>query len=450
MENSIENFTENSLAREFNFSSLLKFALPTIVMMIFTALYTIVDGIFISRFIGTGALSAVNIVFPVINIILAIAIMLATGGSAIIARKMGEGKLKEARENFTLIVVVGFVTGAVICIAGKIFIEPIVNVLGANENILKYCYDYLGTMLVFAPAMVLQLLFQTFFVAAGKPVLGLVLTVIAGVINAVFDYVFIVPMGFGITGAALATSMGYLIPSIVGIIYFMRKKGDLYFAFPKFDIKVIVESCFNGSSEMVTNISSGIITFLFNIIMMKYLGENGVAAITIVLYGQFLLSALYMGFSFGVAPVISYNHGSENIKQLKKIFKICAVFIGASSIIIFITSLVFSKSIVQVFSPIGSEVYEIAIRGYILFALSFIFSGINIFASSMFTAFSNGKVSAIISFLRTFVFIILGIILLPKALGVDGIWLAVPFAEVLTMIISLGYIKNGRKEYHYL
>lgn len=440
----------NSLSKDFNFLSLLRFAIPTIVMMIFMALYGIVDGIFVSNFIGTDALSATNIVYPVINIIIGVAIMLSTGGSAIIARKMGENNIEEAKQNFSMIIFVSFVVGVLISIVGILFINPIIYVLGSSEILADYCRKYLFIQLIFAPACILQLMFQTLFVTAGKPNIGLILTVMSGVTNAVFDYVFIVPMDMGISGAALATAMGYVIPSIFGVLYFTKKREPLNFTKFKMDFKIILESCFNGSSEMVTNVSSGIITFLFNIIMMNYLGEDGVAAITIVLYAQFLFTALYIGFSLGIAPVISFNYGSNNIKQLKRIFKICMIFILASSILVFGVSILFSKNIVSIFSQRGTNVYEIAINGFMLFSISYLFAGINIFTSGMFTAFSNGRISAIISFMRTFVFIVLGIIFLPQILNVDGIWLAVPFAEFLAVIISVTYLRKEKSNYKYI
>ncbi|MGL4336054.1 MAG: MATE family efflux transporter [Turicibacter sp.] len=440
---------ENSIAKEFNFFSLLKFTLPTIVMMVFMSLYTIVDGIFVSNFVGTDALSAVNIAYPIINVFIGIAIMLATGGSAIIARKMGEGDIQSARKNFSLIVLVGASVIAFISFICLIFIEPLVYALGATDSLFDYVKDYLSILLFFAPISALQMLFQTFFVTAGKPALGLILTVAAGVANMIFDYIFIVPLGLGISGAALATATGYLIPALFGLIYFARKKGVLYFVRPKFNWKVIQESCLNGSSEMVTNVSAGIITFLFNLIMMKYLGEDGVAAITIVLYAQFLMIAMYLGFSFGVSPVISYNYGSKNEAQLKRIYKICLTFIGGSSLVIFAVAQLFASQIVATFSPVGTPVYDIGINGFRLFSFSFLFSGINIFASGMFTALSNGKISATISFMRTFIFILLGIIFLPQFLDVNGIWLAVPFAECLTVLLAGSYMWKMRHQYHY-
>ena len=439
-----------AISREFHFGSLLRFALPTVIMMIFMSMYTIVDGIFVSRFVGTDALSATNIVYPALNLVLAVAIMLSTGGSAIVARKLGEGDPQGARESFALIVAAGVAAGVVIGVLGLAFLEPLCSMLGANGRLMADCKAYLGTLMLFVPASVLQILFQSFFVTAGRPGLGLGLTIAAGISNAVLDYLLIVPAGMGITGAAVATAIGWCIPALAGVAYFLFSQNPLRFARPKLDRRTLGESCFNGSSEMVTNISTGVTTFLFNILMLRYLGEDGVAAITIVLYAQFLLTALYLGFSMGVAPVVSFNYGSGNTLQLKRLFKICALFIGGSSAVVFGVSLLLAGPLVGVFSPPGTAVYEIGREGFLLFSLSFLFAGVNIFASAFFTALSNGRVSAAISFLRTFGFLIVALVLLPKAVGVTGVWLAVPFAELATAGVAALFLWRSREAYQYL
>lgn len=440
----------NSIAKDFKFFSLLRFALPTMVMMIFMSLYSIVDGIFISRLLGTNALSAANIAYPVISIVFAVGIMLSTGGSALIAKKLGEGKEREAREDFSFLTLVSFLFGIAILLIGNIFIEPIVRALGSTDALLPYCVDYLSVSLLLAPAAMLQMMFQTFFVTAGKPLIGLMLTISGGVANMILDYLFMGPFNMGISGAALATGIGELIPAVIGLFYFLFTRHSLYLTKPVVRFQVLKESCFNGSSEMVTNLSTAVVTYLFNITMLKFLGEPGVAAITIVLYGQFLFNALYMGFSMGVAPVISYNHGSQNLPLLKRIFKICIGFISISSILITIMALVSSPVIVEIFTPIGSATYDIAKTGFFLFSINYIFAGINIYSSSMFTAFSDGKVSALISFVRTFVLIVLNILLLPYLIGVNGVWLAVPAAEFMTLFLSVYLFYKKRDVYHYL
>lgn len=440
----------NSIAKEFKFFSLLRFAFPTMIMMVFMSLYTIVDGIFISRLVGTDALSATNIVYPAISLLIAVGVMLATGGSAIIAKKMGEKKEQEAREDFSFIVLTGFIIGLIFMVVGNIFIDPIVRMLGSTDALMDYCVGYLSVCLYLAPACILQLLFQTFFVTAGKPILGLILTISGGVANMVLDYLFMGVFHMGVEGAALATGIGQLIPAIIGLIYFLFVRHSLYLVKPKVRWSVLVESSFNGSSEMVTNLSGGIVTFLYNIIMLKLVGEAGVAAITIVLYGQFLFNALYMGFSMGVAPVISYNYGSKNNRMLKRIFKICMLFIAVSSVIVTMFALIMSPIIVGIFTPVGTETYTLAKTGFLLFSLNFIFAGINIFASSMFTAFSDGKTSAIISFVRTFVLIVINILVLPALIGVNGVWLSVPLAEFMSVFLSGYFFVRKKEKYNYI
>lgn len=441
---------ENRLSQNFDAISLLKFTAPTTIMLVFMSLYQMVDGVFVANFVGENALSALNIVYPVPSIIIALSIMLATGGSAIIAKNMGEGKLKDAKENFSMLICVGFILGIILMAFGTVFIEPIIYSLGATEGLYRYCYDYLFVLIMSAPLAIFQMLFQNFFVTAGKPHIGLTMTVIGGIANIVFDYIFIVISGMGVTGAALATAIGYSIPAIFGLFYFMlNRKGTLYLVKPKFRKNILLYSCTNGSSEMVNNLAVAVTTFLFNILMLKYSGESGVAAITIVLYAQFLMTSVFMGFSSGVAPIISYNYGKQNNPQLQKLFKISISAIIITSILVFVIAELFSTPMIAIFSAPGSDVFQIAKHGFSLFSISFLFTGINIFSSAMFTAFSNGKVSAIISFLRTFVFLIICLLLLPLIVDIDGIWLAIPFAEAMALVVSIYYLLKLRKIYHY-
>lgn len=440
----------NKLSRKITFISLIRFTIPTILMMVAISLYVMIDGVFVSRLINTSALSAINIIFPLMNIFLAIAIMFATGGSAVVATQMGEGKLNEAKESFSLIVLINVIIGIIIGSLGLIFIKPIMYIFGANEAIYGYCRDYITPILIFTPCAMLQVLFQYFFVTAGKPMYALVIALMAGVVNLALDYVFIAIVGMGIFGAGLATGIGFSMPALFGLVYFfMQRKGSLYFTTPKFDSKVIFQSMSNGSSEMVTNLSTAVTTFLFNIMMMKYVGENGVAAITIVLYSAYLLTAIFLGYSSGIAPIFSYNYGKGDMEKLKKLFRISIVFISVTSIAMYIASMFLSSYLVSMFTKDKSHVYDMALNGFGLFAFAYLFMGVNIFASAMFTALSDGKISAIISFLRTFVFIVASLLLLPKAVGINGIWLAVPVAEVLTIVISLLCFYKLRKRYNY-
>ena len=437
----------NPLAKEFHTLSLIKFAFPSMVMMVFMGLYTIIDTIFVARFVDTNALSSINIVCPVINIIVGLGTMLATGGSAIVAKKMGSGNIEEARSNFTLIIITGVITGLVITIIGLLFLDKIIWGLGASEVLFPYCKDYLAIQLIFVIGNIMQVLYQNLFVTAGKPTLGLVLSVLAGLANIAFDYIFIVLLQMGIKGAALGTGIGYMIPTVIGTIFFLTGRSELHFYKPQMDAFVLLKSCSNGASEMVSQLSTAVTTFLFNATMMKLLGEDGVAAITVIIYSQFLLTTLYIGFSMGVAPIISYNYGSENVKQLKKVVRICFCFILMISVFIFLLSFIAGESIAMIFAENNANVFEITKRGFSIFSFGFLFSGCNIFASALFTALSNGKVSATISFLRTFGFIMISLLILPKFLEVTGVWLAIPIAELLTFILTIYLIFKYRMHY---
>ena len=368
--------------------------------------------------------------------------MLATGGSAIIARKMGAGEQTRASQDFTLIISTGVLIGILIAIFGTIFINKIIWELGASSILFPYCKEYLFILLLFTPANILQVLFQNLIVTAGHPEIGMILGVSAGVTNIFLDYVFIVLLQMGIKGAAFGTGIGYMIPAVIGLLFFSTRKGNLHFRKPVIDIFVLKESCMNGFSEMVSQMATAVTTFLFNGVMMKLLGENGVAAITIIIYMQFLLSALYIGFSMGIAPVISYNYGKQDEKQLKNIFSICIRFILFVSISVFAIAFIFGSPLVGIFSEKGTFVYEIARNGFLIFSFSFLFSGLNIFTSATFTALSNGKLSAILSFLRTFGLITVLLLTLPNILGVIGVWLAVPISELLTMIVALIFLNQ--------
>lgn len=440
---------ENLLEKKVTLTSLIKYTLPTVIMMMFFSLYTIVDGMFISRFVGANALSSTNIVYPVINILIGIGVMFATGGSAIVAKTMGENKNEEAREYFTLITISTIIVGIVVEIICIIFINDIIYALGSTKSLFFYCKEYLFFMIIFTPFIILKLYFDYFLVTAGVPNLGLLSSVAGGILNIVLDYVFIVQLNMGVKGAALATCIGYVLPSIVGVIYFFNKNNLLHFVKPKFNFKIISRSCSNGMSEMVTQISSGLTTFLFNIVMIKFLGEEGVAAITIMLYMQFLLNAAYLGFTSGVSPRISYNYGRQDENQVGNLFKYSIIIISAFGVITFIMSRAMSEILISLFATKGSTLFEISHNGFMIFSISFLVAGINIFGSGMFTAFSNGKISAILSLLRTFIFFLMGIFVLPRVMGVDGVWLVVPFAEVATMIVSLIFMYKYKKEYLY-
>ena len=414
---------------------LLKFATPSIVMMVFMSLYTIVDGIFVSRFLGSNALSALNIVYPVINVAIALSTMIGTGGSAIISKYLGEGKKKRAREALTQFVLLTLLLSVILLVPSEIFLTPISRFLGASDVLLADCRIYLGASMLFIPACMLQTVFQSFLVTAGRPGFGLVLMVGAGILNMLLDYVMIVPFQMGIAGAALATGIGQCIPAVLGLGFFVVSKGELRFCRFKVSGREILNACYNGSSEMISQLSNAVITFLFNIVMMSLAGEHGVAAITILLYGQFLFNAAYMGFSIGISPIVGFQYGAGNRTKLRKIYRVSFVFVAISSVAVTAAAIFFSPAIVSVFTK-EQRTWELASVGFRLFAINFLFSGINIASSGFFTALSNGKISALISFSRTLVFIVISLLILPRIFGIVGAWIAVPVAEFLTLIIS--------------
>lgn len=440
----------NTLAKKFTFTDLIRFALPNIIMMVFFSMYTIVDGIFVSKYVGTTALSSVNMIYPATNLQLAIAIMLATGGSAIIAFKLGAKREEEARQNFSLILLIEFLIGVLFGVIGNIFIKQIVGFLGASEVQFELCVTYGRILFTFAPFFFLQTAFQILFVTAGKPNLGLIATVAGGIANMVLDYLFMGILNSGIAGAAIATGMGYSIPAIIGLIYFVcLKRGTLYFTKPTFDKKMLRNATINGSSEMVTNLANSVSTYMFNYLFLKFYGEDGVASITIVLYFQFIFTAIFIGYSLGVAPVISYKQGSNNTKQLKDIIRNSMIFIIVCSGLAYGLSFFIVNPITKTFAQETSNVYKITIEGFPIFAIAFLMMGINIYVSAMFTALSDGRTSALISFARTLVFLISGLAFLPIIFGKFGLWIAVPVAEFLGMIISIVFFAKYKRKYQY-
>ena len=441
----------HSINGHFTPISLLKFAAPSIIMMMFMSLYTIIDGIFISRFVGSNALSSLNIVYPIINIVFAIGTMLGTGGNAIISRYMGEGKNKAAKECMTQFVVIGLIISVIILVLTRLNLSSISRILGASDLLLADCNSYLAMVISFAPAAMLQCLFQSYFVTAGRPNLGLFLTMIAGILNAVLDYVFIVVCQMGISGAGLATGIGQMVPAVSGLVFFSFSKGSLHFTRLSLHLKEFMQACYNGSSEMISQLSNAIITFLFNIVMMRLAGEHGVAAITILLYGQFLFNAFYLGFSIGISPIVGFQYGAGNKKELKNIHKISFLFVGISSVLLTIAAITLSTPIVAIFTH-DAETFRLAAPGFRIFAVNFLFSGLNITSSGFFTALSNGLVSAIISFCRTLVFIVLCLLILPSFLDLNGAWIAIPVAEFLTLILSAAmhiryFFRPGKQNY---
>ncbi len=447
---------KNNNINNFNFWRVLKLVAPTISMMSFLSLYTVIDGTFIANFIGTDALSSSNIAFPFVNFLLGISIMLGSGGCAFVMKKVGEDKLDEARKAFSSIVLFAIAIGVVIMVVSSIFLDQIITMLGATENLHQYCKDYLFFFIVFTIPTILKFIMEQFLVAINKSSIALILTVLGGVLNILLDYIFIYLMGYGIEGASFATGLGYTIPSIIGIIIFMNKKHMLHFVNPfgssndnSTNIQTILKTCSNGSSEMITQLSNGLITFLYNYIMLKYLGEDGVASITIILYIQFLVSSIFMGYSVGIAPQISFFYGNKDTQVLKKIISISFIFITISSIVMYGLSIVLADILVGWFAEPGTGVFDITLDGLKKYSLAFLLMGFPIFISAMFTAFSNGKVSAFISFSKTLIFQSIGIISFPFLFGAKSVWYAVLMAQILGCLLCLYFYKKYKTIYQY-
>lgn len=376
--------------------------------------------------------------------------MLASGSSALISYKMGQNKQREARENFTFMFLFCLFSGCAFVGAILAFKEQIIHLLGANDVILPFCKEYLSVYVFFLPLNMIQLYFQYLFVAASRQTLGFLLSLAGGIMNVLLDYLFISPLGMGIAGAALASGISLSLPAIVGIFYFsFSQHSSLRFCKCKPDLKLLFRIMTNGSSEMITQIASSVVTLLFNLIAMRFYGENGVAAITIVLYAQFLLTALYMGYTSGVSPVISFKFGKEDSPQLKMLISISFRFIFVCSAIIFFCALITARPIANFFSPPGSDVNTLAIKGFYLYSISYLLAGINIFISGLFTALLNGKLSFLLSLLRSFLCVILGFALLIFLFGKIGMWLAVPFAELLSFLISFAVFFKYKGNYNY-
>lgn len=431
----------NTFEQKFNIRKLFKFSIPSILMMMVLSLYQCVDGLFVSNFVDTNGLGAINIVYPLIFLGLGISLMVSTGGSALIGKALGEKKYKEANSIFSFLTVMSLCVAFFTGIVGTIFIDEILVFLGATGNYYEMAKIYLQIHFIFIGFYYLQNMFQIFFVTAGKPKLGFITVLLGGITNILLDYLLIVVFGFGIEGAAIATGISYLIPSIVGIYCFIFDKKSLL-KFSKFhkNMYLLWKTIVNGSSEMLSNIANSVTTFLFNYQFFKYYSYIGVDSITIVLYFQFLVSSMMFGFSTGVAPVISFKLGEGNIEEVKDIKNSsCKIFVTLS-VICFILSLIIIYPITHVFSGGNIEVYNLTVDNYIYFSFSLLFMGISIFASSYFTAIGDGVRSLIISTLRTLVFLSCSLIVLPLIFNEIGLWIATSVAELLGAFVSILFI----------
>lgn len=428
--------TQNEYQKPVNFRNIMKFALPTIAMSLFMSFYTMVDGLFVSNLIGTNALSAINLTAPVISLVTAISTMLATGGSAAIMKKMGEGKDKEAREDFTTLIIINVIVGLIMCSIGYLCMDFIFSHMNISADVSAYCVDYLSRYLLFAVPILLMNNFSLYLIASGKSSLSFICSVGGGIANIVLDYVFIQLMDMGISGAAIATGLGYSVTAVVGLFVFGGKKNLLYFEKPVWRFDVLKKVMSNGCSEMATALVTGITTLIFNWTMLRYVGQDGVAAITIIMYVLMFVSSLFSGYSYGVAPMISYYYGEQNREKLKKLIRTSLMIIAVISVSSVALSIAITNPLVSIFTRPDNPVYALATTGNRICSLALLFIGFNIFASGMFTALNNGKVSAILAFSRSFVFMIVCLLLLPLLFGVTGIWLANPLAELLAIILA--------------
>ncbi len=438
------------LCEHFTYKKLLRFSVPSIIMMIFTSIYGVVDGIFVSNFVGKTPFAAINLIMPVLMLVGSLGFMIGTGGSALVSKIMGAGDTKKANGIFSMLIYVSSVFAVIISAIGFVFIEQIASLLGAEGEMLADCVLYSRILLPFTVAFVLQNEFQSFLIAAEKPQLGLFITVAAGVTNIVLDALFIAVFNLGLAGAAWATGISQCVGGIIPLIYFIvSKKTTLRLSKANFDIKALIKTCTNGSSEMMTNLSMSTVNMLYNFQLMNVAGENGIAAYGVIMYVNFIFVSVFLGYSIASAPIISFHYGAENHGELKNLLKKSLVIISVFAVVMTAAAEILAKPLSGIFVSYDRELFEMTTRGFMLFSLSFIFMGFNIFGSSFFTALNNGLVSAIISFARTLLFQVIAVLTLPLVLGLDGIWLAVVAAELISIAVSVFFTIIMKKKYNY-
>ena len=439
------------LSEHFTYKKLIRFTLPTIIMIIFTSIYGVVDGIFVSNCVGSDSFAAVNLIWPAIVILGTIGFMMGTGGSALVSKTVGEGDKQRADRYFSMIIYLLTIIGFVLTILGVILIEPMAKLLGSDENMLQDCIVYGRTLLLFLIPLCLQNAFQSFLIVAEKPTFGLIISIISGVGNMVLDFLLIYVFKLGVFGAALATGISQLIGVVIPIIYFLTKKNNvLQFTKTKFELKPIIQTFTNGSSEMLTNLSTSLINILFNAQLMKYAGADGVVAYGIIMYAGYIFSGTYIGYAIGSAPLVGYNYGAENKEELKNLFKKSIILIAVTSVVMTVLAEILSRVLASVFVSYDENLLNMTTIAIRLFSTSYLVCGFNIFASSFFTALNNGFVSAAISFFRTLVIQVIMIYLLPAIWGINGIWLAVTCAEILALFVSIMFLVKNKKKYEYV
>ncbi|MCX4320479.1 MAG: MATE family efflux transporter [Lachnospiraceae bacterium] len=438
------------LSEHFTYRKLLSFTFPSVVMLVFTSVYGVVDGFFVSNFVGKTSFTAVNFIMPFLMILGSVGFMFGTGGGALIAKTLGEGKEKKARDLFSMIVYVSFACGVFLAVFGILFVRPIASLLGAKGQLLEDCVTYGRIILAALPAYVLQYEFQCLFATAGKPSLGLYVTVAAGVTNMVLDALFVAVFRWGIPGAAGATAISQCVGGVIPLIYFAcPNKSLLKIGRTQFLGRELLKACGNGSSELMSNISMSIVSMLYNVQLLKYAGEDGVAAYGVLLYVSMIFLAVFIGYSVGTAPVIGYQYGAKNHGELKSLRKKSLVLIGIFALIMFAGAYLLASPLSKLFVGYDKGLLALTIRGFSIFSFCFLFSGFAIFGSSFFTALNNGLISASIAFLRTLVFQIAAVLILPLFWGVDGIWLSIVAAEVMAVVVTVFFLKGQREKYGY-
>lgn len=440
------------LSDHFTYRKLLIFTFPSIAMMIFTSIYTVVDGFFVSNFAGKTPFAAVNLIMPVLLILGTVGFMFGTGGTAIVAKTCGEGDIKRANSYFSLFVYVAFAAGVILAVLGIIFARPIAEVLGASGQLLSDCVVYARIILLALPFFVLQMMFQSFFVAAEKPNLGLGVTITSGVTNMLLDAVLVLllPQEYKLAGAATATAVSQTIGGVIPLFYFFRENSSiLRLGKTEYQGSVILKACINGSSEFMSNVSMNVVGILYNIQLMKYAGENGIAAYGVMMYVSMIFSAAFIGYSIGTAPVISYHYGAGNSSELKNLLRKGLLLMGVFGLSMSVSAEVFAVPLSRIFVGYDRKLLELTVSGFQIFALSFLFMGFGIFASGFFTALNDGVTSAVISFLRTLVLQTAAVMILPVFMGINGVWISVVAAEFMAVILGAVFLIGKRNRYHY-
>lgn len=438
------------LSEHFTYGKLLRFTFPSIVMMIFTSIYSVVDGVFVSNFAGKTPFAAVNLIMPLLIITGAPGFMVGTGGSAIVAKTMGQGKAELANRYFSFLVCAAAVGGAAVGWLGFAFARPTAIALGADGEMLEYCVLYARIILAANPFFILQNVFQSFLIAAEKPKLGLYITVGAGLTNIVLDAVMVGVFRWGVAGAALATILSQAVGGLTPVVYFLRKNSSLLrLVRPRFDGRVLWKTCSNGSSELMSNISGSVVAMLYNFQLLRLAGEDGVAAYGAIMYVNFIFAAIFIGYAIGSAPVISFHYGAEHSGELHSLLGKSTVINASAGVVMTGAALALAGPMSKIFVGYDQELYELTVRGFRLYAISFLLCGLNIFGSSFFTALNNGLASAAISFLRTLVFQCASVLILPIFLDVDGIWLAISVAEAAALAVTAALLAVNQKVYRY-